>query len=120
MMRAGWLPQQIVFAARGGGPFVVAYGSATTESSALPIRTLVPAYDTPEAPAIGAVTLQAGNIQALGGAARLSKPVDSKRLLLWSTLVLGVVMLGWMAWRLSRQLAVPADVDATASKRDDA
>ncbi len=120
MMRAGWLPQQIVFAARGSGPFVVAYGSATTESSALPIRTLVPAYDTPEAPAIGAAVPRSGNAQALGGDARLSKPIDSKRLLLWSTLVLGVAMLGWMAWRLSRELAVPAGVDATASKRDDA
>jgi hypothetical protein len=111
-MRAGWSPQQIVFAARGSGPFVVAYGSATAESSALPIRTLVPEYDTPEAPAIGAASAQAGNIQALGGAARLSKPIDAKRLLLWSTLILGVAMLGWMAWRLSRQLA--------ASTRDDA
>ena len=36
-------------------------------------------------------------------------PVDGKRLLLWSTLALGVGVLGWMAWRLSHQLDVSAE-----------
>ncbi len=117
-LRAGWLPQQIVFAARGGGPFVLAYGSATAASSALPIQTLVPGYDTPAAPAIGTAAPASTDVTALGGAERLTAPIDAKRWLLWSTLVLGVVVLGWMAWRLSRQISSPAADDTPAPTRD--
>jgi hypothetical protein len=117
-MRAGWLPQQLVFAARGGSPFVLAYGSSTAMSNALPIRTLVPGYDTPAAPAIGVAKPQSTNVEALGGAERLTRPIDAKRWLLWSTLVLGVIVLGWMAWRLSRQMSLPATNDTPARKHD--
>ena len=41
---AGWYPQEIVFAARGGGPFELAYGSRSDVPAALPIATLVPGY----------------------------------------------------------------------------
>jgi hypothetical protein len=43
-MRAGWVPQEIVFAARGTGPFLIAYGNVAAASSALPVTTLVPGY----------------------------------------------------------------------------
>jgi Protein of unknown function (DUF3999) len=118
-LRAGWLPQRIVFAARGSGPFVLAYGSSTATSNALPIQTMVPGYDTPAAPALGTATAQSTNIEALGGAERLTRPIDAKRWLLWSTLVLGVLVLGWMAWRLSHQMSAPASDDDTPAKRED-
>jgi hypothetical protein len=117
-LRAGWLPQRIVFAARGSGPFVLAYGSAAATSNALPIQTMVPGYDTPAAPAMGTATAQSANIEALGGAERLTRPIDAKRWLLWSTLVLGVLVLGWMAWRLSHQMSAPAPNDDPTSKRE--
>ncbi len=117
-MRAGWLPQHIVFAARGGSPFVLAYGSSTALSNALSIQTLVPGYDTPAAPAIAVARPQSTNVEALGGAERLTRPIDAKRWLLWSTLVLGVVVLGWMAWRLSRQMSA-SGVDTMPRRQDD-
>jgi hypothetical protein len=116
-LRAGWLAQQIVFAARGGGPFVLAYGSATAVSSALPIETLVPGYETPAAPAIGIAAPASADVAALGGADRLTAPIDAKRWLLWSTLVLGVIVLGWMAWRLSKQLGSPSTGADDAARR---
>jgi hypothetical protein len=115
-IRAGWLPQELVFAARGGAPFTIAYGSSTATSSALPIATLVPGYGTTSAPPIGAATVQAGASTPLGGPDRLRKGIDGKRLLLWATLVLGVALLGWMAWRLSRQLAVSGGDDPPVQK----
>jgi len=118
LLRAGWLPQHIVFAARGSGPFVLAYGNSTALSNALPIQTLVPGYDTPAAPAIAVARPQSTNVEALGGAERLTRPIDAKRWLLWSTLVLGVVALGWMAWRLSRQISA-SGAEAMPRRQDD-
>jgi len=110
-LRAGWLPREIVFAARGPAPFTLAYGNPVVGAGALPIATLVPGYD----PAKGlsasvASTASAGDVaMTLGGADRLRKPVDVNRWMLWMALVLGVAVLGWMAWRLSREMsAAPA------------
>jgi hypothetical protein len=102
-LRAGWLPQHVVFAARGSAPFMLAYGSTTVLPSALAVRTLVPGYDTANAPAIGVAVAQPAQAVA-GNAARLTPAVDWKRWVLWLTLVLGVAVLGTMAWRLSREM----------------
>jgi uncharacterized protein DUF3999 len=42
VMNAGWVPHRVVFAARGAGPFQLAYGRRDTEPTAIPIATLVP------------------------------------------------------------------------------
>jgi len=102
-IRAGWLPQHVVFAARGSAPFMLAYGSATVLPSALAVRTLVPGYDTANAPAIGIAVAQPAQAVA-GNASRLIPAVDWKRWVLWLTLLLGVAVLGTMAWRLSREM----------------
>ena len=117
-LRAGWLARELVFAARGGAPFTIAYGSATAVRTALPIATLVPGYGTASAPPIERAAAQPGAAIALGGPDRLRKGIDGKRLLLWGTLALGVALLGWMAWRLSRQLAAPAGGAETTQRQD--
>ncbi len=38
----GWLPHEIIFAARGPGPFRLAYGNSRAQHNALPVQTLVP------------------------------------------------------------------------------
>jgi len=40
----------------------------------------------------------------LGGPDRLREPPDVKRWMLWASLALGALVLGWMAWRLSREM----------------
>jgi threonine/homoserine/homoserine lactone efflux protein len=48
----------------------------------------------------------------LGGPARLRTPPDVKRWMLWASLILGALVLGWMAWRLARELGTaPAPRD---------
>jgi hypothetical protein len=106
-LRMGWQPQEIVFAARGRGPFMLAYGKHAATPGALAIATLVPGFDgMKELPA--SVVSAAGAIVtavSLGGTDRLRKPPDVKRWVLWAALALGVLVLGWMAWRLSREMA---------------
>ena len=97
---------------------MLAYGSSTALSNALPIQTLVPGYDTPAAPAIGCRQAAKHQRRGIGGSRALDQTVDAKRWLLWSTLVLGVVVLGWMAWRLSRQMSATG-VDTMPRRQDD-
>jgi hypothetical protein len=120
-LRIGWQAQELVFAPRGRAPFTLAFGKYQATSGALPIATLVPDYASKHAlPSGVAVARTAGPIN-LGGAARLQKPPQIKQWVLWGALLLGVLVLGWMAWRLSRDIgkAEPAPAgDAEDGKRD--
>jgi hypothetical protein len=112
-LRAGWAVQQIVFAARGSGPFVLAYGNPNLVSSALPITSLVPGYGTAKDPLAAAGTARPEASAPLGGRARLRPAIDLRRATLWGVLFLGVVVLAWMAWRLSRQMQSPPPAQGT-------
>jgi hypothetical protein len=115
VMHAGWIPHQLVFAARGAPPFQLAYGNRQAKPAVLSIQTIIPGYrdDDPrkvEAARTGAQqTISVHQAQAetqteLGGAARREEAVDWKRWSLWGALGLGVLVLGAMAWRLLRQM----------------
>ena len=41
--------------------------------------------------------------------ARLRAPMDYKKWAVWIILILGVAVLGWMAYRLSRQTSKPSE-----------
>jgi len=103
-LRAGWQPAELVFATRGSPPFTLAYGNRSAKSGALPIATLVPGYENTQwlPPNVGVA--QVGPTITLGGPDRLREPPDVKRWILWATLALGAILLGWMAWRLSREM----------------
>lgn len=116
-LQAGWVPQRLVFAARGAPPFQLAYGNREAHAAAFPIETLIPGYREEAAQTIRAAAtrapveqafkvqaVQGGAQQPLGGEARREAAIDWKRWSLWGALVLGVIVLGAMAWRLSRQL----------------
>ena len=102
-LRAGWLPQHIVFAARGSAPFMLAYGSATAPRRRCRSARWCPATTPRTRRSIGVAVAQPAQAVA-GNAARLTPAVDWKRWVLWLTLLLGVAVLGTMAWRLSREL----------------
>jgi len=105
-LRAGWQPNEIVFAGRGRPPFTLAYGNYAATAGALPIATLVPGYDETKGLPANIAIAAAGTPMSIGGPNQLKKPPDVKRWALWAALVLGVVVLGWMAWRLSREMTV--------------
>jgi hypothetical protein len=97
-LQAAWTPSDIVFLARGSGPFIVAYGSA-----------LAPAAETDLSAMPAAVTVLRATLGArrqLGGQARLAIPAEFpwRRVLLWAVLALSVCLLAWMAYRVTREL----------------
>lgn len=114
-LEAGWVPQRLVFAARGKPPFQLAYGNREAKPASLAISTLIPGYKEDSDAAIRSAKPAAQQIvnvksaqalaqQELGGEARREAAVDWKRWSLWAALILGVLILGAMAWRLTRQL----------------
>jgi hypothetical protein len=101
-VRAGWIGRELVFAARGPGPFQIAYGNGRAQPNALAIQTLVPGWGTDSAPRIGRATV--GSVRTLAGEAAARQRIDLRKWGLWGALLAGVALLGWMAWRLSSRL----------------
>jgi Protein of unknown function (DUF3999) len=98
-LEARWRSPDLVFLARGIGPFTLAYGSGSVtaaESSLAPLPTSVtPAIATLGTPAI------------LGGAERArlrSEAIPWKTAILWAALLAGVALLAGMAYRLSKEV----------------
>lgn len=110
-LTVAWIPHELLFVPRGEGPFVLAYGSGSVQPASGALGSVV--HELTRAQRDGAgieiTEARAGEPFALGGERRLRRPRDLpwRSALLWSTLVLGVLLLGWMAWRLSKELGSP-------------
>ncbi len=95
-----WVAHELLFVARGAGPFTVAYGNGSMEDPATAFDAIPKGID------VAAAMLT--DSHELGGAARLeppSRPFPWKAALLWAAIALGTILLAWMALRLSRELA---------------
>ena len=104
VMHAGWLPRPLLFVARGSGPFRLAYGAANVAPAETAIENLLPDGG---ATTIKIKSAEVGAPLPLGGVARLTPAAPQfpwKKYLLWGVLVSGVGLLGWMAYRLLKQM----------------
>jgi hypothetical protein len=104
-LKAGWLADQVLFLARGRGPFQLAYGAEGVTSSEAAMTTFMKTGDGNGG--INAQSIGSGPPVPLGGASRLASvpdPFPWKKWILWAVLGLGVVLLGWMASRLMGQM----------------
>lgn len=113
-LEIGWVPHQVVFAARGAEPFTLAYGMKIAKPGALPITAVLPDYKEGEAIALKTASLAATAAPAPRAAAGFSEyfreSVDSgqaKKWALWAALVVGVLLLVWMAFALLKQVGNP-------------
>ena len=100
-LRVGWQPHDVVFLARGGGPFTLAYGSADAEPGAAGFPALPKGTNVQRA--------KLAESETLGGEARLtprpeSLDLFSKTFILWGVLAVGVGLLTLMALRLLKEM----------------
>lgn len=96
---------QLVFLARGAGPYRLALGNATVKTANLPLTTLIPDYSAGRWAALGRATVD-GEVAttptstAVGAA---STDTDWKTFGLWGVLLLSVLFLAAMAFSLLRK-----------------
>ena len=123
-MQVGWVPHRLVFTARGAPPFQLVYGNSRAKPAAYSIETMIPGYRDEAGPQIRPAkagsqqmvsvrNAQALAQQKLGGEVRRHDAVDWKRWSLWGALILGVLILGAMAWRLARQIETRNDTSSS-------
>lgn len=102
-----WQPRSIVFAARGAGPFRIAYGNAAAAPAVFALPELLPGnepgaeYKLPVASAGESVAQQVSEPTVVQ---QVVRQAGTKQGVLWLVLLVGVGFLGWMAWHLGRQL----------------
>jgi uncharacterized protein DUF3999 len=105
-LAVGITAEQLLFLARGAGPFVLAIGNAQAKPIDMPPSILIPGYDTASAPPISTASL--GGLAAIvpgapGSSAAALSGLDWKTAMLWGVLVIGVACIGAMALHLLRQ-----------------
>ena len=108
-LSGGWLPDELLFVARGRPPFRLLYGHAAAASFAVAPTALSVAgsASTGDPRSVAIARAAVGPAVEVGGRDRLVPIVpapDWKRWLLWAALVAGVAMLARMAFKLSRAL----------------
>lgn len=108
-LEVSWIPSEVVFLARGSGPFKLLYGNVDAPSLALTPDAILSPMGSQNVPyrslQPGRATLEAA--QLLGGPMRLRPAAptpDWKQWILWTVLLLGVAVLALMAWRLLKSL----------------
>jgi len=93
---------QLVFLAKGAGPYALGIGNTKVKAANLPLRTLIPGYTSQGLASLGTAQLATAAVVAASPLPVTIAGPDWKRIGLWSLLMLGVVFLGWMALSLLR------------------
>ncbi|MBL8446225.1 MAG: DUF3999 family protein, partial [Zoogloeaceae bacterium] len=99
----GWVPESLVFAARGAPPFVLAVGQGHLSGAWLPVESLVPGWGTEHAPELAEGRVRAATSPAPAVARDAPAWRDSRNLMLWGLLIVGVAVLATMAAKLLRE-----------------
>lgn len=101
-------PIDIVFVAGGTGTYRLAVGRTATSAVALPLRMLAATTPTPvdDLPAARIARVETTPITARPAWTRwLPRGVEPRTAGLWAVLLVGVLLLGGVAWSLLRQMA---------------
>lgn len=107
-LHVGWVPKRLVFLVQGMGPYTVAFGSSSRRVTPFPLESLLDRVSPEARNKLLVATAGMSGMHTLGGEAALRPvkgPLPWKQWILWSVLVAGVGLMGWMAFKLHRQLS---------------
>lgn len=104
----GWMAHELVFIARGDGPFQLAYGSIDAVPAEAAVESILPVIASPGGGGslVRISTAKLGALAPLGGEGKRTlppAPFPWKVYVLWAVLGAGVLVLGFMAMRLARE-----------------
>jgi hypothetical protein len=103
--QAEFLVRQVVFLAGGSPPFTLAVGRPKTDAAALPAATLTGMVGQSKVDELPVANLGAATESPLPAAeSGLLPGVANKTTALWAILLIGVAVLGAVAWSLMRQM----------------
>jgi hypothetical protein len=108
-LELGWVGDRVTFLARGSGPYMLAMGGHDVVGAEQPVEQLLRVLDQKNN-GIHLMAVAVGERVVLGGEDRLEPgpyPVPWRKLVLWSVLVGGVLLLAGMAVGLMRQMNKP-------------
>ncbi|MDF9776316.1 hypothetical protein OKW11_003273 [Pseudomonas baetica] len=96
---------QLVFLARGPGPYTLVVGNSTAKAANLPLSTLIPDYSPEKLATLGRAMVDVGAVAKKPSTVTTSAPIDAhwKKFGLWAVLLLCVVFLVAMAFSLLRK-----------------
>lgn len=96
---------QVVFLARGAGPYTLALGSATAKAASLPLSTLIPDYSPKRLATLGQAKVDGAAVMTSQASAvtPIVPGTNWKKIGLWAVLLLGVAGLAGMAFSLLRK-----------------
>ena len=108
-MEVEWRPAQIIFVARGDGPFTLAFGNPEAKRSVLDTSQLIPGYQRGmelklAAAQVGGVTT--GDIKG-DWVRSVTGGTSPRKIALWAVLIVAVIALGLMAYRLAKTPSAP-------------
>ena len=96
---------QVIFLARGEGPYSLALGNPNVKTANLPLTTLIPDFKPEKLATLGKATVL-GDVVATQTSTATTAAVAGtnwKKIGLWAVLLLSVVFLGAMAFSLLRK-----------------
>ena len=101
-----WRPAQVVFVARGAGPYRLAFGNREAARSILSVTELIPGYEAQAEMKLAEARVGDVRANVVEESAWRSMIGDAnpRKVTLWAILVIAVLVLAGMAWRLSRQM----------------
>jgi len=109
-----WQPATLVFLAGGARPHTLSFGRRDAWPTSQPLAQVAPGFKADEIRRLEQA--QAGTLRSLqadspeaGEATQAGLSARQRNTILWGVLLLGVVVLGGMAWRLIRQMKAGAD-----------
>jgi hypothetical protein len=105
-----WQPASLIFLTSGKGPYTLAFGRDNVKAASQNLSQVAPGFSAAELQQLEQVTLgplqtQTGRMEAEESAAAAAASAAKMRTLaLWGVLLLGVAVLGVLAWRLIKQM----------------